>query len=136
MTSWMEAYMDAWSSHDGPSVAEFMAEDVSYETLATHRVYEGRQAIVGYVEDTHAGSEDYRFTLVDGFQSGDSFCIEWEMDGTHTGEAGGVEATNRKIHLRGVSVGRLDDHGKIKVNRDYHNLLDFLVQAGVLPTPG
>lgn len=131
----MSAYMDAWSSHDGPSVADFMADDVTYETLATHRVYEGRKAIIEYVEDTDAGSDDYQFTLVGSFQSGDSFCIEWEMDGTHTGEAGGVPATNRRIHLRGVSVGRLDGQGKIKVNRDYHNLVDFLVQAGVLPAP-
>jgi steroid delta-isomerase-like uncharacterized protein len=135
MNAWLSSYMDAWNSHDGAKVADFMAEDVTYEVLGTSRVYRGREGVIGYVNDTNAGSGDYQFVHVDGLVEGNSFTWEWEMLGTHTGPPAGIPATNRKIRLRGVSIGHFDDEGKIKENRDYFNLADFLVQVGILPTP-
>jgi steroid delta-isomerase-like uncharacterized protein len=67
--------------------------------------------------------------------SGDQYALEWEMVGTNTGEAAGMPATNKPFRIRGVSVGILDADGKIKHNRDYWNLADYLMQVGILPPP-
>jgi steroid delta-isomerase-like uncharacterized protein len=132
----MQRYLDAWSSHDGAKVAAFMAQDATYEDLALGVTHEGREAIKGFVEDAEQFSKDYKFTSVSEQASGDRYALEWEMAGTNTGEGGGLPATNKPYRIRGVSIGRLDSDGKIKENRDYWNMADYLMQVGLLPAPG
>ena len=97
--------------------------------------HQGREAIEAFVEDAERFSNDYRFTSVSEQASGDRYALEWEMAGTNTGEAGGMPATNKPYRIRGVSIGRLDADGKIKENRDYWNMADYLMQVGILPLP-
>jgi steroid delta-isomerase-like uncharacterized protein len=135
MSKWVSEYLDAWNSHNGERVAAFMAEDVSYEDLALGQVHEGRAAIIGFVQASEEFSKDHKFEFVSEQTSGDRYALEWEMVGTNTGDAGGLPATNKPFRIRGVSVGTLDPDGKIKHNRDYWNMADYLMQVGVLPTP-
>ena len=133
MFKWMADYFDAWNSHDGHRVASFMADDVFYEDLALGQVYEGKAAVSAFVQRSDVFSKDYKFVSVSEQASGDSYAFEWEMIGTNTGEAGGLPATNKPYRIRGVSVGTLDSSGKIKHNRDYWNMVDYLMQVGMLP---
>ena len=135
MTDWIRRYLDAWDSHDPEQVGAFMAEDAVYEDLALGQTHEGRAAIVGFVGTADQLSKDYRFTLISEQASGDHYAIEWEMAGTNTGEAAGLPATNKQYRIRGVSIGRLDGNGKIRQNRDYWNMVDYLTQVGILPPP-
>jgi steroid delta-isomerase-like uncharacterized protein len=135
MADWMQPYLDAWNSRDGSQVAAFMAEDATYEDLALGQLHSGRDAIATFAAGTAEFSKDYRFDSVSEQSSGDSYALEWEFTGTHTGDAGPIPATNKPFKIRGVSVGRLDSEGKIKQNRDYWNMADFLVQIGILPPP-
>jgi steroid delta-isomerase-like uncharacterized protein len=132
----MQHYLDAWNSHDGTRVAAFMAQDATYEDLALGATHKGREAIKEFVDETTQFSKDYRITSVSEQASGDQYALEWEMAGTNTGESGGLPATNKPYRIRGVSIGRLDAAGKIKENRDYWNLADYLIQVGILPAPG
>lgn len=134
-TRWIDRYMEAWNSHDGSSVADFMAADATYEDLALGAVHQGRDAIKAFVEEANDFSSDYRFLTVSTQESGQSYAIEWEMIGTNTGEGGGLPATNKPYRIRGASVGVVDDQGKITLNRDYWNMADYLVQVGILPPP-
>ena len=136
MSDWIAQYLDAWNSHDGKKVAAFMADDATYEDLALGVIHEGRDAIKAFVDEAEQFSKDYSFISVSEQASGDSYAFEWEMVGTNTGEAGGLPATNKPYRIRGVSVGRLDASGKIKMNRDYWNMADYLTQVGILPPPG
>ena len=136
MARWAQDYFDAWNTHQGAAVAEFMAEDVIYEDLASGQVHEGRAGVEAFVRRTEDVSQDFRFTLVTDQRSGDQYAFEWEMAGTHTGPGAGVPATGRSYRIRGVSIGQLDGKGKIRANHDYWNLADLLVQLGVLPPPG
>jgi steroid delta-isomerase-like uncharacterized protein len=130
---WMADYFDACNSHDGNRVASFMADDVFYEDLALGQVYEGKAAVAAFVQRSDTFSKDYKFVSVSEQGSGDSYAFEWEMIGTNTGEAGGLPATNKPYRIRGVSIGTLDSSGKIKHNRDYWNMADYLMQVGILP---
>lgn len=136
MGEWMQEYLDAWNSHDGSKVAEWMVEDATYEDVTLGVVHEGRDAIKRFVEETDHLAGDYHFTAVSVQQTGDRYAAEWEMAGTHTGEVNGVRATHKPFRIRGVSIGQLDAEGKIQQNRDYWNAVDLLTQLGVLPQPG
>ena len=135
-TGWLDRYLEAWNSHDGGQVGAFMAEDATYEDLALGVLHEGRDAIKTFAEEADSFSSDYRFISISTQQSGSSYAMEWEMVGTNTGEGGGLPATNKPYKIRGASVGVVDDDGKIKHNRDYWNMADYLVQVGILPPPG
>ena len=135
MGSWMQDYLTAWNTHDGAKVAAYMADDATYEDLALGQMHEGKAAIEAFVNEADEFSKDYSFTSISEQATGDSYALEWEMSGTNTGEAGGLPATNKPYRIRGVSVGRLDDTGKITTNRDYWNMADYLMQVGILPPP-
>ena len=132
---WVARYLDAWNSHDGGQVGAFMAEDVTYDDLAQSAVYQGRDAVRAYVEQTHAFSSDYRFELLTAQADGRRYAIEWEMLGTNTGASGGFPATGKPYRFRGASIGVLDDDGSIASNSDYWNLAAYLVQVGLLQLP-
>jgi steroid delta-isomerase-like uncharacterized protein len=136
MASWIESYLEAWNTHDGAAVGRFMADDATFEDLALGVRHEGRHAIEDFVAETEEFSKDFAFVPVSEQHSDDRYAAEWEMFGTNTGEAGGLPATNKPYRIRGVSIGRLDADGKIKENRDYWNMADYLVQVGILPPPG
>ena len=135
METWMQQYLNAWNSHDGAQVAAFMAADATYEDVALGQTHKGQEEIANFVGETAEFSNDYRFVSVSEQQSSDRYALEWEMSGTHTGPAGPIPATDKTYRIRGISVGRLDADGKIKENRDYWNMADFLVQIGILPPP-
>jgi len=135
VSKWMTVYLDAWDSHDAEKVASFMADDVVYEDLAVGQIHQGRAAVAAFVQTSEDFSKDHKFISVSEQASGDRYALEWEMVGTNTGEAAGMPATNKPFRIRGVSVGTLDANGKIKHNRDYWNLADYLMQVGILPPP-
>jgi steroid delta-isomerase-like uncharacterized protein len=134
-TDWVDGYLQAWNSHDGDQVAEFVAEDVTYEDLAAVAVHQGRDAVRAYVEQTYQFSNDYRFVTVSTQGDGSRYAIEWEMLGTNTGASGGFPATGKQYRIRGASLGLLNPDGKIAANRDYWNLAAYLVEVGLLRSP-
>jgi steroid delta-isomerase-like uncharacterized protein len=113
-----------------------MASDATYEDLGAGNVYRGRKAIIACLNDVHQASNDYRIAMMSAQRSEDWFALEYEMSGTHTGEAEGILATNKSYRFRGVFVGQLDATGKITNSRDYFNMADFLTQIGLLPKHG
>lgn len=133
--NWVDAYLEAWNSHDGSQVAAFMTEGVTYDDLASGDVYQGRGAVQAYVERTHEFSGDYRFVTVTTQTDGRRYAIEWEMLGTNTGSSGGFPATGKPYRIRGASIGELAADGKIVANRDYWNVAAYLMEVGLLSPP-
>jgi steroid delta-isomerase-like uncharacterized protein len=130
--SWLQEYLAAWNTRDGRRVAEWMAEDATYEDVALGQTYAGREAIIAFVDGMTGFSSDYRFESVSEFSTDTNYVAEWELSGTHDGDGAGPPATGKSYRIRGVSVGTLRK-GKIIRNRDYWNMADFLVQIGILP---
>jgi len=135
MAEWWQPYLDAWNAHDGRAVAEWMAEDASYEDIALGEVHRGRADIAGWIDGMAAEfSSDFHFETVSAQQDGDAYCAEWVMSGTHDGASAALPATGKRYAIRGVSVGVLEG-GKIKRNTDYWDMAGFLGQIGLFPTP-
>ena len=136
MTHWVHEYINAWNNHDAAAVGQFMAANATYEDLAAGRFHQGREAIEVFVRATEDVSQDFQITLVSHQQNGDQYAFEWEMAGTNTGPGVSFPATHAPYRIRGVSIGRLDENGRIQENRDYWNLASLLMQLGILPAPG
>ena len=129
------------NTHDATSIVALMADDVTWEDLAMGLVFEGHDAVKASIEEAEKYSTDYRYTSLSEQASGALYAIEWEVAGTTTGQAGGMVTTDTgdmvgggpagtPYRIRGVSVGQLDADGKIKSNRDYYNMADYLKQVG------
>ena len=129
-----DAYLDAWNAHDAAAVASYMAEDAVYEDVALGRLLHGPSEIASFVEEATRSSSDFRFEHVSLLTAGNDFANEWIMLGTNDREVGGVPATGRSFRVRGASVGKIDQNGRIVENRDYYNLAELLTQLGMLPT--
>lgn len=114
-------------------MAAFMHPDASYEDTTLGERHVGPAAIAQFVDGMEANlSSDYRFEAVSAFSTKDGYYAEWKLLGTHDRDGSGVPATGKQFAIQGVSVGVLED-GKIRHNRDYWNMAEFLVQIGILP---
>ena len=135
--AWYDDYGDAWNARDGARVASFMAEEAVYTDIALGESHKGPDAIKEFVDRMLTEfSSDYVFEFPEPVSlTGDSYALEWILRGTHDGANGPLPATGKPFEIHGVSVGRLED-GKIKENRDYWSLGEFLVQVGILPPMG
>jgi steroid delta-isomerase-like uncharacterized protein len=128
-------YLAGWNSPDGTRLASLIAEEWTYEDVAVGRVMRADE-VVEFIARIRSWSADFVVELVSMQRDGNDYAIEWVWSGTHDGPAPGLglpAATGRRYRVRGASVGRLDEAGKIAVHRDYWNLAGFLAQLGALP---
>ena len=132
-TTFFDAYLDAWNAHDPAAVARCMADDAIYEDVALGRVLHGPSEIASFVDEATRASSNFRFEQVSLFTVGRDYATEWIMTGTNDREVPGVPATGRSFRVRGASVGKLDQRGRIVENRDYYNLADMFAQLGIQP---
>jgi steroid delta-isomerase-like uncharacterized protein len=133
---WLQAYFDAARNRDADRMLDFMAEDASYEDVATGIVNRGREAIAAFLRQSLDIAADLELDYVDGCVCRDRYTFEWVMAGTHTGPgASGLAPTNRRFSVRGISTGRRSPDGHISEHRDYWNLADYLRQLGLFPSP-
>jgi steroid delta-isomerase-like uncharacterized protein len=132
--TFFDTYLAAWNAHDSAAVARHMADDAVYEDVALGRVLRGPSEIASFVEEATRSSSDFRFENLSLFTAGSDYANEWIMLGTNDREVGGVPATGRSFRVRGASIGKLDQNGRIVENRDYYNLAELLRQLGMPPT--
>ena len=132
---WWDEYVKAWNSHDGRKVAAFMTPDAVYADPPIGARNQGRDAIAAWADSiVPTFSSDYTFESVSFIQSGDRYAGEWIVRGTHDGSSPEMPATGRQFAIHGVSIGELED-GQIRVITEYWNMVEFLVQIGVMPAP-
>jgi steroid delta-isomerase-like uncharacterized protein len=132
---WWDEYVKAWNSHDGRAVAAFMTADGIYADVPLGARNQGRDAIAAWVDSiVPTLSSDYAMETTSFIESGDRYAAEWTVRGTNDGSSPEMPATGRQFAIHGVSIGELDN-GKIRLNTDYWNMVEFLVQIGAMPAP-
>ena len=75
---------------------------------------------------------DARLTIEDILTDGDKLADRYTISGTHAQPFLGIPATGRKIHLAGISIGRIAG-GKIAERWAVTDQLGLLRQLGALP---
>ena len=130
-----DGYKKAWNEGHVEAILDYFTDDCMYEDVALNRINRGKDELKRFAEEIYQAFPD--FHLVD---NGDvivgpdgRYASEWTMTGTHDGDLPGFPASHKTFSIRGISVGELDDSGKIKRNSDYWSLMELLAQVGALP---
>ena len=82
---------------------------------------------------------DTRTDILELVAEGDTLVARWRMTGTHRGELAGptmtIPPTGKRIDLWGMSLYRIEG-GMAKEIWESFDMMEFLGQLGVLPSPG
>jgi len=128
----LDAYLEAWNSHDGDRAASFLADDVVVFDallggLAKGRA-EARDKVIGmYLRAMPDGRWALRNEPV---VSASGFSYEWTLTGVNTGDwASYMRGKGQKIDFKGISIVRIKD-GKIAYQANYFDTQALGQQTG------
>ena len=95
-------------------------------------------AVLGYVNGWLKAFPDAKINVTHELVSGPWDIQEFVFEGTHTapltGPMGTIQATNRKIAGRSVSIDRYENDLVVET-RLYFDMVQLLSQLGVMPIP-
>ena len=109
-----EDYIAAWNAKDTDTFVGQFAPDGSYTDVTMRLTYPGQAEIRRMFQSTLDSYRDYEFKHLNGTCDGRFYAVEW----THTSRS---KLDGQEYTVRAVSVGDLDDQGRIIDNRDYWN---------------
>ena len=114
-----DAWERAWSGRDKRAFKPLCDPDVHYEDPLTPEPLEGHKAIAAHAQRLWAAFPDARLNVKNELVSGDwvvqEFTFEGTHDGTLSGPAGEIPATNRRLNGRGVQIFRVEDDAEATV---------------------
>lgn len=116
MSSWSEAFVDAFNTHQVEPMQALTSPDIYWEDVSGHIEFKGLEGVRDMVQITLAAVPDCKFTHHSGMRQGNSYVVEWTISGTIFGQ---------EFACRGASVGETDDAGLIVHNRDYWDSRSF-----------
>ena len=104
---------------------------VNHDPLAGEQDKEsGKQQIAAY----RAAFPDIHITVEDVFEAGDKVCMRWTGEGTFENEFMGLQPTGQKGDpVKGISIDRFDEHGKLVETWDQWDNAGFAAQLGFTP---
>lgn len=103
--------------------------------LAAGQTVRGAEALAQWFRELFAAVPDFRMDVLNVFDDGDRQAVlQWHAAGTFTGSPFlGIEATGRRVDIRGVDVMLFGADGKIEHNTIYYDGAEFARQVGMLP---
>jgi steroid delta-isomerase-like uncharacterized protein len=126
------SYFEALARTDLTAMSEHWREDGVVD-LAPIGVFRGRDEIAGLFGELFAALPDFEIRITRLVAGEREAAVEWRASGHFTGSSfQGVEATGRRVELRGVDLMEIED-GKIVSNTAYYDGLDFARQIGLMP---
>ena len=128
--------VDAFNGSDWEGCKAALTSDSVYDEVGTSRRIQGGAAIITCWQAWKQAMPDVKGTISQAFASGTTVVLEVAWKGTHTGPlqgpSGTIPATGKQQTTRASWVLNFEG-GKIKVSRQYFDMLSFLQQLGVLP---
>jgi hypothetical protein len=118
---WGEQYAAAWNAHDVEALVAMCAPDCHYIDIPHGMTWEGHDGIRQMFQATVEFHPDVEVLRHSGFRDGHDYVWEWTMSGTVVGQW---------VSYRGVSVGTLDDQGRVVEQRDFYNPKELPSLAG------
>ena len=132
----MQAYLDAWNSHEPDRVADFFVLDGVYDDRGAGVVAQGQAAIRDHISSVMAAFPDLEFELVRPIHGDDFSGGEWSATMTHRGELDGLRATGRRIQSAGVDLAMLEEGNKVRHLVSYYDGAEIMRELGLLPKRG
>jgi steroid delta-isomerase-like uncharacterized protein len=95
----------------------------------------GPEADKQIVNIYHGAFPDANITIEDQIAEGDKVATRWTGRGTHQGEFMGVDPTDNRVELSGMTINRISE-GKIAETWTNYDALGMMQQIGAIPEPG
>lgn len=112
---------------------ELWATNVVYHTASGEDI-RGLKDYERFTDEMYNASPDSHFTIDDMVAEGDKVAVRFTFTGTHTGEAGGIPPTNKKLVFWAINIYKIID-GKVVEGWERADTLGIMQQMGVVPTP-
>ncbi len=132
----MQAYLEAWNSHDPERVASFFDLEGVYDDRGAGVVARGQAEIRDHAASILAAFPDLEFELVRSARGNDCVVGEWAATMIHSGELEGLRGTGRRIQSAGVDLAMLDGLGHVRHLVSYYDGAEIMRGLGLLPRRG
>jgi steroid delta-isomerase-like uncharacterized protein len=136
MTSVFEQQLASFNRHDAAAFAACYAPGARVADPQFDEALQGADAVAKDVADWFNAFPDITASHARRVSDGDSYAVEWDMEGTHEGSLvtpeGHVPATGRTVRMTVVTIGRLDADGRIAEERRAYDLAGILSQLGLM----
>jgi steroid delta-isomerase-like uncharacterized protein len=103
-TRWFE---EVWNKGRRSAIAEMLAPDSVLHEGGEDSV--GPEGFYAFYDRLNAAFSEFRVTVHDTIAEGDRACFRWTCSCKHTGDALGIPATQRTVHVTGMSIMRIAD---------------------------
>lgn len=133
-----EVFHRVFDERDFSNARDFWSDDSVNYFLATGETVRGATALTQWFNRLFAAVPDWELKAESVIDDGlGHVVVEWRGAGTFTGSPfQGINATGRRIDLRGCDVIRLASDGRVGSNTVYYDGAAFARQVGMLPMQG
>ncbi len=121
-----------WNAHDIPGVLTYYNDDITWYNIATAEVFQGKEAVRGYLTRLLAAFPDLRFEVNHKIARGKNVAEQWVIRGTHRGTFMGIPPTGQRVEIPGMSMLEMRD-GKFLSDHFYFDSGTVMRQLGLLP---
>ncbi len=101
-TRWFE---EVWNKGRRAAIAEMLAPDGVLHEGGTDCV--GPEGFYPFFDRLNAAFSEFRVTVHDTIAEGDRVCVRWTCTCKHSGGALGMPASDRTVHVTGISIMRI-----------------------------
>jgi predicted ester cyclase len=115
------------------AIDETWGANVVYHTAGGQEV-RGLEEYRKFTSDMYVASPDGHFAIDDMIAEGDKVAVRFSFTGTHTGEAGGIPPTNKRLAFWAINIYRVVG-GKIVEGWERSDTLGIMQEMGVVPKP-
>lgn len=112
----------------------FSPQGVAHGQESAEGELHGPEEFEGFVRKIRGAFSDIQLTVEDVFATDDKGVLRWSGVMKHTGDALGMDASNRTVRLRGITMVRFAD-GKVIESWDNWDQLGMLQQIGAFSPP-
>ena len=130
-------FNQAFNAHDEKTLSSLIAPNATFTAPGDVRL-EGKEAVLAYTYGWLKAFPDAKINVRHEIVSGPWVVQEFIFEGTHTapltGPMGTIQATNRKVAGRSVSISRYENDLGVET-RLYFDMVQLLSQLGVMPVP-
>jgi len=110
-------------------------EHPRYELIATGDVFDGKEEVDRYFDETRTAFPDQRNELIAMHHADDAVIVEAMLFGTHLGSFRGLPPTGRQFEMRFLAMFLFEGEDNLVCERVYFDSATILRQLGIAHDP-
>jgi steroid delta-isomerase-like uncharacterized protein len=126
-------HMDSENRHEFDATIETF-DHPRYELIGTGDVYDGKEEVERYFEETRTAFPDQRNELIAMHHADDAVCVEAWVRGTHLGPFRGLPPTGRSFEMRMLAMFVFEE-ARLVCERVYFDAGTVQRQLGIAHDP-